>query len=147
MRSFLLASLTIFFFILVSAGPVRLWAQAVAVAQIEGVISDPSGAAVPDAQIQATQTDTSLTLKTASSPSGNYILPNLLVGPYSLEVTAKGFAKYVQSGIVLQVGDKVRVNVTLHLGAVTQEVGVVANAGMVQYESPSVSGVVDQERI
>src|ERR1700722_20882632 len=101
MRTLPLASLTIFSIIFISGESSPLWAQAVAVAQLEGVISDPSGAAVPDAEVQATQTDTSLTLKTVSGPSGNYILPNLLVGPYSLEVTAKGFTKYIQTGIVL----------------------------------------------
>jgi len=147
MRRFLLGSMSVFLFLLVSGGCAHLRAQSVAVAQIQGVISDPSGAAVPDAEIQATQTDTGLAVKTVSGSGGNYILPNLLVGPYSLVVSAKGFAGYAQSGIILHVGDKVRINVTLKLGTVTQQVNVVANASMVHVDTPSVSGVVSQQRI
>src|SRR5437764_20342 len=75
------------------------WAQT---AQINGIIRDASGLAVPGAAIKATQTATGVVRSTSSSDNGNYALPNLAVGPYLLEVTKEGFNKYVQSGIVLQ---------------------------------------------
>ena len=70
--------------------PGLLPAQSVGGAQIGGVITDPSGALVPGAQVKATQTDTGQVRATVSTPNGSYVLPNLAVGPYSLEVTSPG---------------------------------------------------------
>jgi Carboxypeptidase regulatory-like domain len=127
--------------------PTQLRAQAVANATIHGVVSDPTGAFIPLAQIKATQTDTGQVLSTISGSDGSYVLPNLPVGPYSVEATAQGFSGYLQSGIVLQVGNNVQVNITLQLGAVSQELKVSANAAMVETEDTSISQVVDQRRI
>jgi hypothetical protein len=62
-------------------------------------------------------------------------------------VGAASFSNYVQSGIVLQVGNNVRINVTLQVGAVTQEVQVTANTAMVETQDTSLSDVIDQRRI
>jgi hypothetical protein len=88
-------------------------------AQISGVVKDSSGASVPDAMIKATQTATGATRTVTSGADGGYVLPNLPVGPYVLEVTKDGFNKYVQSGIVLQVNTSPTVDVTLQLGSVS----------------------------
>ena len=58
--------------------------QAVASAQISGLIADPSGASIPGATITATQTDTRLARTTVSGADGTYLLPNLPAGPYRL---------------------------------------------------------------
>src|SRR4051812_32365610 len=96
------------------------YGQAVAVAEVQGQVADSSGAAVPGAQIKMTQGNTQYTRNTISGPDGAYGFPNLPVGPYTLEVSADGFKTHVQSGIVLQVGNGVQVNVTLQLGSVTE---------------------------
>src|SRR5207244_3244377 len=122
-------------------------AQAVANAVIHGVVSDASGAVIPGAQVKATQINTGQARATVSATDGSYVLPNLPVGPYTLEVTAPSFNKNVQTDIILQVGNNVQINVTLQLGAVTQELRVSADAAMVQTQDTSVSEVVDQRRI
>ena len=122
-------------------------AQAVANAEIRGVISDSSGAVVPAAQIKATQTETGRFRTTLSGSDGSYALPSLPVGPYKLEVSAPSFASYVQSGITLQVGNNVQINVALQVGGVTQEVLVSAAAAMVETQNTAVSDVIDQRRI
>ncbi len=122
-------------------------AQAVANAQIHGVISDPTGAVIAGVQIKATQTETGQARTTVSTSDGSYVLPNLPVGPYGLEVTAQSFNTYVQSGIILQVGNNVQINVALQVGAVTQEMRVSANAAMVETQDTSTSEVIDQRRI
>src|SRR5438445_2232457 len=127
--------------------PARALAQAVANAAIHGVVADPSGAFIPLAQIKATQTETGQVRSTVAGADGSYVLPNLPVGPYSLEATAQGFNSYVQSGIILQVGNNVLVNVTLQVGAVSQELRVSANAVMVETQDTSISQVVDPRRI
>ncbi|MGH9400996.1 MAG: carboxypeptidase regulatory-like domain-containing protein, partial [Terriglobia bacterium] len=128
-------------------GAAPLWGQSVASAEISGVVFDPSGAAVPNAKVIATQTSTGQERSTVSGSNGTYALPNLPVGPYTLRVTARGFSAYVQTGIVLQVANNVIQNVTLRVGSVAQQVQVNANASMVQTQNASVSNVVDQQRI
>src|ERR1051326_6616541 len=71
-------------------------AQSVVGAQISGVVTDPTGAVIPGAQVKATQTDSGQTRTTVSTSNGSYALPNLPVGPYRLEVTNAGFQGYVQ---------------------------------------------------
>src|SRR5712691_11208800 len=127
--------------------PTRALAQAVANAAIHGVVSDPSGAFIPLAQIKATQTETGQVISTVTTSDGAYLLPNLPVGPYSVEATAQGFNGYLRSGIVLQVGNNVQINIKLQLGAVSQELRVSANAVMVETTDTSISQVVDQRRI
>src|SRR5215831_2435164 len=80
-----------------------LHAQSVGGAQIAGVITDPSGAVVPDALVNAVQNNTGQIRTTTSASNGSYVLPNLAVGPYTLEVTGQGFGRYVNSGILLEV--------------------------------------------
>src|SRR5712692_1218454 len=81
-----------------------LWAQAISTSQINGAVQDSSGLAVPGAEVKATQTATGLVRTVISGADGSFVLPNLPIGPYQLEVTKEGFSKYVQAGIVLQVG-------------------------------------------
>src|SRR5689334_18829367 len=65
--------------------------QAVANATIHGEVADASGAAVPNAQVKAVQTSTGQLSSTVSAADGAYVLPNLPVGPYRLEVGAPSF--------------------------------------------------------
>src|SRR5438552_5205490 len=91
----------------------RLEGQAVAIAQVSGVVTDQSGSAVPNAQVRMTEVDKALPHTTVSDSGGQYALPNLPVGPYRLEVEAPGFKNYTQTGIVLQVGNNITLNVVL----------------------------------
>ncbi len=140
-RAFLLA------LIILCLPPPMLLSQSAGGAQIGGTITDQSSAIVPNAEIKATQTSTGQVRTTVSSANGAYAFPNLPVGPYTLEVTGQGFQRYLQSGIVLAVGNEVQVNVVLQVGAVNQEVRVSAAAGMVQTQETSISELVDQRRI
>ncbi len=108
---------------------------------------DPAGAAIPNAEIKATQTDTGLVRTATSSTDGTYVLTNLPIGPYRLEVTKQGFSSYVQTGIVLQVATNPTVNVSLKLGTVSESVQVESNATLVETQTTSVGGLVDNRRI
>jgi hypothetical protein len=121
--------------------------QAVNNAQIHGTVSDPTGAVVPNATIRATHVDTGKVQTTVTGTAGDYVLANLEVGAYSIEITAGGFERYVQKGIVLQVGDSVDLDVTLKVGATSQTVEVSAGASMVQTQDTSISEVIDQRRV
>ena len=99
------------------------------------------------AQLKATQTDTGFTRTTTSGPGGDYLLSNLPIGPYKLEVTADGFRPYVQQGIVLQVNTNPQINIGMQLGGVSQQVEVSANATMVESQTSGFSQVIDQRRV
>ena len=90
------------------------------------LLQNPSGAAVVGAQVTAKQKDTGSLHTTISGGDGSFILPGLPVGDYSLEVSGAGFKKYIQSGLVLQVGQNVQVNIPLTVGSVSSEVQVSA---------------------
>ena len=118
-----------------------------AVSQITGTARDQSGAAVPGVQITATQTDTGVTRTATTDEGGNYILPNLPLGPYKLEATKMGFQNFVQIGIELQVNSAPNVPVTLAVGDVTQTIEVEANANQVETEKLGVGTVMETQRV
>src|SRR5215472_10257511 len=80
-----------FWLLLASAA---MWAQT---SQINGIVKDSTGAAIPGAAIKATQTATGVVRTTISGTDGGYVLPNLAIGPYLMEVSKDGFNKFAQS--------------------------------------------------
>jgi carboxypeptidase family protein len=125
----------------------RLQGQAVAIAQVSGTVTDQSGSAVPNAQVRMTEVDKALPHATVTDSGGQYALPNLPVGPYRLEVEAPGFKNYTQTGIVLQVGNNITLNVVLQVGSISEKIEVMANAQMVETQKTGVAQVIDEKRI
>jgi hypothetical protein len=125
---------------------VLAWSQGTT-AQINGTVKDASGLAVAGAAIQATQTATGLVRTATSGQEGSYVFPNLPIGPYLLEVRKSGFNKYVQSGILLQVGSSPTIDAVLKVGAVTEQVTVQADASLVETRTSGVGTVVDNQRV
>jgi hypothetical protein len=114
---------------------------------IAGMVSDPSGAAIPEAQITAVNIDTNGTYKTTTNPSGNYTLRTLPVGRYKLVAEAAGFKRFEVTGIVTQVNEISHVDVTMQVGAVSEAVEVSANVVSVNTEDASLRTVIDQRRV
>src|ERR1700758_2648864 len=77
-------------------------------ATIVGTVTDPSGAAVPNASIIVTNTDTGLSRTLSTSSDGQYVAPSLTIGHYTVKATASGFKAGEQSGITLNVNDRIR---------------------------------------
>ena len=122
-------------------------AQQVAVAQLDGYVTDPSGQSVVGAQVRAIEVNRDQVHIVSTDVTGRYQLPNLPVGEYRLEVTYQGFKTYVQKGILLDAGSNRTQPVTLEVGAVTESIQVTANAAMVETKENSIATVVDQERM
>ena len=122
-----------------------IWAQATS--QINGAVRDSSGLAIAGAQIKATQTATGLVRTATTGPDGEYVLTNLPIGPYMIEFSRDGFAKYVQSGIVLQVDSNPTIEAILKVGSVSEQIEVQADASLVETHSSGVGTVVDNKRI
>jgi hypothetical protein len=122
-----------------------VWAQATS--QIQGTVQDSSGAVLPGVEVKATQADTGVVRTAVSSEDGRYVLPNLPIGPYRLEVNKPGFTPYVQTGIVLQVASIPAVNIVLQVGALSEQLKVEANAALVETQTTSVGAVIESQRI
>ena len=116
-------------------------------ASISGTVSDPSGAAVADAMVTATNTANNATVVAKTNASGVYLTPFLAPGAYQLSVEAAGFRKYVQTDINLQTLDKLRLDVQLQLGAVSDSVTVEASVATLQTETASRSQIISNEMI
>ena len=126
---------------------IRLNAQTTAVAQVSGTVGDPSGAAVANAQVTMTETDKDVAHTTTTDIHGQYVLPNLPVGPYRLEVKASGFKDFLETGIVLVVNNNIEINVSMQIGALAEKVEVNASTSLVETKETSVSSVIDTARI
>jgi hypothetical protein len=122
-------------------------AFAQATAQINGTVADPSGGVLPGATVVAVQTDTGFRREVITDEAGAFTVTNLPIGPYRLDVSLSGFRSYQQTGIVLQVGSSPVVAITLPLGDVAETVSVEASTPLVETRSPSLGGVIENERI
>ena len=131
----------------VLAFPAFSAAQTVAIAQISGVVTDESGGALPGVEMTVTQTSTGLVRFVITGDRGDYVLPNLPIGPYKLEAKLQGFNTFEQTGIVLQVGASPVVNVKLQVGSVSETLTVTAGATMVETRSTGVGTVISQEQM
>src|SRR5262245_51851588 len=116
-------------------------------ATLEGTVSDTSGAVLPGAEIKVTNMSTRTTNDLLSDERGRFRVPLLQSGEYELQVTMVGFTTSVRRGIRLTVGQTALVDVTLQVGAVSQDVSVTADANPVNLTSAAISGLVTDKQI
>ena len=136
-----LATLLATFFVLFAT-------QAVAQdATLLGTVTDPSGAAVPNATIAITSTDTGATRNVTTNSDGQFLAPELRIGNYTVRVSATGFKVAEQKNLVLAVGDRRRLDLVLTVGSVQEQVTVEANAIAVQTDTGEVSNVINGQQV
>ena len=111
---------------------------------ILGRITDPSGAVVPGAVVTVTNEETNVAIETQSNRDGNYNVPFLLSGRYKVSAAAPGFRTTVQPGVIVQVNDRIALNLTLQLGAISESVVVTAESPQLQTASADLGQVVDR---
>jgi hypothetical protein len=114
---------------------------------ISGTVTDPTGAVIPSASVTATQADTGTTTEVKTNDKGYYVFPSLPPASYSLSVTATGFKKFVEKGVVLQADQSELVNTVLQLGETSQTVSVTAEGVQVDTTTGTLSQVIDQRRV
>jgi len=114
---------------------------------ILGTVKDQTGAVVPGAKVTLTNEGTALSLSTTSGPDGTYTFAPIKIGTYSVSAEASGFAKAVQSGLSLNIDQKLVVDLTLKPGAVTQTIEVTAAAPALQTTDASVGQVVNERNV
>jgi hypothetical protein len=122
------------------------WAQGTA--SITGTVTDATAADIANADVTLTNTEHGLTMHATTNGSGDFLFANLGIGTYDIVVTAPGFKKFEAKGVVLQVAQKARVNVTMQVGAATTEVLVQGtDVAQVETQSSDLGGTVTGKEI
>ncbi len=113
-------------------------------ASITGTVSDAASAAVVGAKVLVTNVERNVTTETVTNGVGLYTVPHLLPGRYTLTVETPGFKKFVRQDIVLGINDRLGLDVRLEVGALTESVTVTGEAPILQTETASRGGAVEQ---
>src|SRR4029453_3958485 len=121
--------------------PVTIFGQTYT-ATVTGTVVDPAGAAVPRVKVVAVNQATKLENTAETSDAGVYRISFLPIGTYVVTAELAGFKKVVSSAIQLEVNQTARVDLTLELGAVTDEVTVSGMSPVLQTENPTVATVI-----
>ena len=109
---------------------------------ILGTVSDSKGGAIANVTVTITNSDQNVVVRTITTDEqGQFTVPLLPVGRYSVKAEASGFKRAVHSGLVLNVSDKLAVNLTLEVGAVNETVTVEATSLQVDTQSATATGV------
>ena len=123
------------------------FASAQVSATLSGIVSDQSGATVPGASATARNLDTGLSRNTVTDQVGRYQLFALPLGQYEVRVKKVGFAEAVRTGIRLVVGQDARVDLTLRVGAVSEEMKVTGDSAIVTVTTQDISGLVGEQQV
>jgi hypothetical protein len=114
---------------------------------ILGHVTDPTASAVTEATVTITNLATNEVHRAKTDAVGNYFVPNLKPGEYSVAVEAAGFKKFVQDRVPLQIDQRARVDAALVLGSTTEVIEVTSAAPVLQTETGAVGQVVDNRKI
>jgi hypothetical protein len=114
---------------------------------IVGIVHDQSGAVVADAKVKVTNTKTDRVYEVATDSSGNYEVPGLPAGSYQVEVEKAGFKVARIEDVVLYATDRRSINVSLPLGATSDQVTVVADMTTVNTQSSETGASIDSSKV
>ena len=118
-----------------------------ATAQVTGSVKDPTGAIVVGATITLRNSNTNISRTTTSSKDGDYLFTLVPIGTYDLTVEQKGFQKFIQRGITLDINQNAKVDIPLRLGRESEIVEVTGNVAQVDTVSATLGKVEDTQRI
>ena len=117
-------------------------------AEIQGRVTDSTGAVIPDATVTVTNLETGLHRTVTSSSVGLYVIPNLPPGGrYRVQVSMPGFQTSIREGFGLVVGQQLVLDVSLQVGEVAEQVTVTGEAPMVNVTTAQVSGLVGEQAV
>lgn len=111
---------------------------------IAGVVSDPSGASIPQVRVMAVEKNTGAKYETVSGASGQYRLPFLPPGPYTVTAEIDGFRTHVQEGVLVTTNQRLTLDIQLQIGSQVESVTVTGDATMLQLSTASVGQVIGE---
>src|ERR1700742_1347552 len=103
---------------------------------VSGTVTDPTGSGIVGAKVTITNVAMGTQNSTVTTGAGDYTIPELAAGQYSVTVVATGFSTLIRNGITVSVGEVARVNLNLGVGQSTATVTVTADAALLQTDSP-----------
>ena len=124
---------------------IRLSAQTT-YGSVAGIVTDASGGAIADAQVSLTNTGTTEKRVTQTGPDGLYAFVNLLPGKYTIDVEKTGFKRISRPEVIVEVGQAVRIDISMAVGEVTQTVEVTGEIPLLQSETSSLGQVVEERK-
>jgi hypothetical protein len=137
------ARLALFLFSLALGG----LAHAQSTASLNGTVTDPTGAAVPNARVVATNQATGVGSATQTDAAGAYLFPSLQIGTYRLEVTVSSFQTAAITNLKLEVATSVTQNVQLKVGEATERIEIVADAAIIETTTNSMGQVINEKTV
>lgn len=114
---------------------------------LTGLITDPSGAAIPNVELKLTCDETGVVNRSATDAKGEYTVPLLPPGHYRVEASASGFQPQLRSGLVLEIGRVFRVDMQFQLGQTNQTVEVTGSAPLLESENSSISQLIENKSV
>jgi hypothetical protein len=114
---------------------------------VTGIVTDASGAAVPNATVTIVEDATGVSRTTQTNDSGNYSMPTLKPGTYTITVESTGFQKAQQKNVVVNPGQPTGVDISLQVGNASQTVEVQAAAPLLQTESPEIGANLNTAQV
>src|SRR5262249_53180430 len=114
---------------------------------IIGQVTDPQGAVIPNATVTALRESTKQSYTAQTSSGGNFSIPLLLPGTYTISIEAPGFKKEERRGVTVDVAAKINLNIVLEVGAVSETVLIQAESSLLNTADASGGTVIDPERV
>ena len=123
------------------------FAQQASITSIVGTVTDPNGAAIPNASVQAVEDGTQQAYSATTNVEGFFSVQFVRIGTYTVTATTPGFGTVVHKNVLVQVNQVVRTNFELPVGQVTEKITVVATAPPIATDEASISEVISQKAV
>lgn len=114
---------------------------------ILGRVVDGTGAVVPNAEVRATNDSTGVAVSGKTNNSGNYVLPYLITGNYTITCELTGFKKFLRQGVQVRINDSVEVDIDLQVGATSETIEVKDTTPLLSTAEASLGQVIDERRV
>jgi len=116
-------------------------------AEISGIVKDNQGGVLPGASVTATNAASGLRVERVSDTAGRFFLAALPVGAYTITAELSGFKQFIENGLVLSVGQKIDLVVTLQIGELTETVTVTGETPLLRTTSAEIAEVIDNRQV
>ncbi|MGC1781860.1 MAG: TonB-dependent receptor [Acidobacteriaceae bacterium] len=115
--------------------------------RIRGTVEDPQRHVVPKAVVSLTSEQTGANITVATTSTGDYTIPEVPLGRYTLKVTASGFQDFEQKGILMTADQQLTLPVRLMVGSATQTVTVTGTGSLIDTQTGTIKNIIDQKSI